>query len=75
MVTVDFAKGTAVTVLAIGGLLLGFKVQDDMRRRAERDLDERVEREYQRRIAERAAKAAAAAQQHPQQPGAPRGSG
>lgn len=31
MVTADFAKGAAVTLLAIGGMLVGFKVQDVMR--------------------------------------------
>lgn len=35
MVTVDFAKGAAVTAMAIGGALIGFKIQDEMRRRYE----------------------------------------
>jgi hypothetical protein len=35
MVTADFAKGAAVTALALAGLLVGFKVQDDMRQRTE----------------------------------------
>ena len=35
MVTVDFVKGAAVTFLAIGGMLVGFRVQDAMRRRLE----------------------------------------
>jgi hypothetical protein len=35
LVTADFAKGAAVTALALAGLLVGFKVQDDMRQRTE----------------------------------------
>lgn len=39
MVTVDFVKGAAVTFLAIGGMLVGFRVQDAMRRRLEVRVD------------------------------------
>jgi hypothetical protein len=35
MVTPTFAKGAGVTVMALGGMLLGFYVQDEVRRRKE----------------------------------------
>ena len=51
MVTADFAKGAMVTVCALGGLLIGFYVQDKLKLRLEADVDRRVETEYRRRLA------------------------
>ena len=59
MVTAGGARGAVVSAAAIGGAVLGFYVQDVVKRRREERIEQRVEAEVARILNERAAAIAA----------------
>jgi hypothetical protein len=56
MVTVNVARGTAVTAFALLGMMLGMHVQDSERKRHEAAFDSRVEQAFSSALAARTKK-------------------
>jgi len=46
MVTVDFAKSAGISLCALIGMIIGFKLQDDYRKQSEARVNRRVEEEF-----------------------------
>ena len=46
MVTVDFAKSAGISLCALIGMIIGFKLQDGYRKQSEARVNRRVEEEF-----------------------------
>jgi len=71
MVTATFVQSGGVALFAFAGMLLGFRVQEELRRRSEARVARRVEEGVEAAIAARLAAAAAAAPAAPPPPQQP----
>jgi hypothetical protein len=50
MVTVDFAKSAGISLCALIGMIIGFKLQDDYRKQSEARVNRRVEEEFLKQL-------------------------
>jgi hypothetical protein len=53
MVTVNFAQSAGISIFALFGMVIGFRLQDDFRKRSEARVAKRIEEEFLKRLKER----------------------
>jgi hypothetical protein len=53
MVTVNFAQSAGISAFALLGMVVGFRLQDDFRRRSEARVARRIEEEFLKQLQRR----------------------